>query len=115
MRRHDVLPERALQQGLRELERAALVEVRVVWPVHPGHGKDVNAGGVAVFPIGETAQQVEGVTDLDGSATQAARLDGVKATLVAARRRLAEADELGEGGHAFLFILYSSAISRDLT
>ena len=36
--RHDVLPELVLQQGLRELERAALVEMRVVRPIHSGHG-----------------------------------------------------------------------------
>ena len=36
--RHDVLPELVVQQGLRELERAALVEVRVVRLIHSGHG-----------------------------------------------------------------------------
>ena len=35
---HDVLPQLLLQQGLRELERAALVEMRVVRPIHSGHG-----------------------------------------------------------------------------
>jgi len=46
--------ELVLQQGLRELERAALVEVRVARSVHPGNGQDVNAGRVAVLPGGET-------------------------------------------------------------
>ena len=36
--RHDVLPELVLQQGLREVERAALVEMRFVRPIHAGHG-----------------------------------------------------------------------------
>ena len=57
--RHDVLMELVLQQGLRELERAALVEVRVVWPVHPGYGEDVNTFGVVVFPIRKAPQEIE--------------------------------------------------------
>ena len=40
--RHDVLPDFVLQMRFSELERTALVEMRVVRPVHPGHGKDTN-------------------------------------------------------------------------
>ena len=64
--RCDVLLELVCQQGLRKLERAALVEVRVALPVHPGHGQDVDAGGVVVFLDGGTARQIKVATDLDG-------------------------------------------------
>ena len=66
--RHDVLPELALQQVIRELERAALVEVSVVWPIQSGHGQDANAGKITVLPGGETAQQVERVSYFDEGA-----------------------------------------------
>ena len=36
--RQNMLPELVLQQGLRELECTALVEVSVVRPIHSGHG-----------------------------------------------------------------------------
>ena len=82
--RHNVVPELALQQGLRELERAALVEVRVVRPVHPGHGQDVNTFRIIVFPVRQAPQKVERITDLYGGAAQPARLNRVEAALVAA-------------------------------
>ena len=44
-------PELVLQQGLRELERAALVEVSVVRPVHPGYGENINTFGIILLPM----------------------------------------------------------------
>ena len=106
--RQHVFPEFVLQPGFRELECTTFVDMRVVRPIHSGHGQDVDAGRVAILPCGETAYKVCRITDFYGRATQPARLDRVEAAFIAAWLRHTEADKIGERRHAlcgsFLFV-----------